>query len=155
MTTPRRDFKIKKAPKTASERELHRQQVQQLASRVRDEEHWQSILASAANDEQREELERVVGSMLTFRRAAVCTTPDCDSGLPGTWQPVLEVRSPLAVDEPSWVPIELKLCEKCKEDAQLANFLTDGIWSQILSAWDDPATPPVMRLTSLTWEQVH
>lgn len=154
-TVKRRDIRIQKVPKTASERELHRQQVQQLASRVSSEEHWTAILASAGTDDQREELERVVGPMLTFRRAAACTTPDCDSGDPGVWTPVLEVRSPFAQNDPSWVPIELRLCESCKADAQLASFLTEGIWSQVLANWDDPAMPPVQRLTSLTWERSH
>ncbi len=155
MSVPRRDITIQKRPKTPSEAELHRQQVQALAAQVVDEAHWRTILESAETDEQRQELERVVGPMLTFRRAAPCATPGCESGEQGLWQPVLVVSSPAAVTEPCYVPIELRLCGPCKADAQLSNFLTDGIWSQVLSAWPEPALPPVRRLTTLSWDRMH
>lgn len=154
-STPRPDIKIAKRQRSPSQDEMEKAQLQRFASAVRDDEHWQAILRSADTDEQRAELNRVVGPLLPFRRASPCTTPDCDSGKTGTWQPVLMVSSPTAITEPSYVPIELRLCEKCKEDAQLSHFLTDGIWSQILGAWDDPTRPPVRRLTVLQWDRVH
>jgi len=134
---------------------MERQAVARLAAHVRDEDHWQQVLASAETAEQKEELERVVGPMLSFRRAAACTSPGCASGKAGLWQPVLVVASPQAPDDPSWVPIELRLCDECHEDAQLADFLTDGVWLQVLSAWSHRDWPPVRRLTRLQWDRVH
>lgn len=153
MSTRVRDFTITKTV-TPAQRELERQALQQMASRVLSEAHWQTILTSA-DGPQREELERVVGPLLAFRRAAVCTTPDCGSGEAGIWQPVLQVRSPLDVGEFAWVPIELRLCPSCKEEAQLDDFLTDAIWGQIMGAWADSTIPPVRRLTTLAWDRIH
>ena len=152
MTT--RDLRIVKKPSTPTEADLQRQAVQRLANSVRDEQHWLQVLDSASSPESRDELERVVGPMLPFRRAAVCTTPDCASGQPGTWQPVLVVTSTVNPEAVSWVPIELRLCEACKTEATLSDFLTDDIWKQILeqieSGW-----PPVRRLTTLTFDRIH
>lgn len=148
------DLRIVKKPVVETEAELERQAVQRLANAVQDEAHWAQVLDSAETPEQRAELERVVAPMLRFRRAAVCTTPDCASGEPGIWQPVLVVASPLEAGQ-SWVPIELRLCETCKADARVSDFLTDGIWEQILAQWDALAPPPVRRLTSLTFDRVH
>lgn len=138
-----------------NEEEHQRQTLQRLANAVRDEQHWQDILAAAETPESRDELERLVGPKLRFRRACPCTTPECESGDPGLWQPVLEVRSPMTPNAPAWVPIELRLCEGCKSDAEVQHFLTDAIWRQILHQWavDDP--PPVKRLTTLKFDRVH
>ncbi len=149
-----RDLRIVKKPTVPTEAELQRQAVQRLANSVESEAHWAQILKTAESPESRAELERVVGPMLPFRRAAVCTTPDCASGLPGLWQPVLVVRSPLAPD-PAWVPIELHLCETCKNEATLEDFLTAGIWAQILDQFDATTPPPIRRLTTLSWDRVH
>ena len=149
------NIRIAKSAGSPSQRELERQAVQSLANRVSDEAHWQQILSTTQTQEQREELERVVGPMLSFRRSAPCTTPECESGEHGVWQPVLVVASPLAPDEPSWVPIELKLCTSCKESASVEHFLTDDIWAQVLSAWPDPTLPPVRRLVTLQFDRVH
>lgn len=140
---------------TAGARALERQAVQRMAARVQDETHWGQILASAETDAVRAELERVVGPLLAFRRAAPCTTPDCDSGKHGQWQPVLVVANPLEADTPSWVPIELRLCDDCKKDARLKDFLTDGIWAQVLKAWSADTLPPVRRLTRLQFDRIH
>lgn len=145
---------VKKAPASDSAKELERQAVQRLISNVQDEAHWQQILASAGTDAQREELERVCGRMLPFRRAAPCTTPGCDSGEAGIWQPSLVVACPRTPTDPSWVPIELRLCDACKQDATVRDFLTPDIWSQILTAWDGPE-PPVQRLTTLAFDRIH
>lgn len=136
-----------------SELELQRKQVAALVAAVESEAHWQQILNSAT-PESREELERVVGPMLPFRRAAPCTTPGCDSGQHGVWQPVLVVGSPVSL-EPSWVPVELRLCDQCKADAAVGDFLTDSIWDQILVNWPEPDAPPVRRLVSLQFDRVH
>lgn len=146
---------IQKPAGTDRERELERQAVARLASNVVNEAHWQQVLASAETDEQRAELERVVGPMLPFRRAAACTTPGCVSGKHGIWQPVLVVLAPQALDAPVHVPIELRLCDACKAEATLDDFLTDGIWLQVLSVWPGTDWPPVRRLTTLQWDRVH
>lgn len=150
----RSDIRIVKKP-TGPEVDLQRQAVQKLVANVVDDAHWQQILAAAESDASREELERVVGPLLKFRRAAPCTTPDCDSGEQGLWQPVLVVSSPLAPDDRSWVSIELRLCERCKAEATTQDFLTDGIWAQILDAWTHHQWPPVRARTTLAWERVH
>lgn len=147
------DLRIVKKPTAPTEADLERQAVQRLANSVESEAHWAQILKTAGETE-RTELERVVGPMLAFRRAAVCTTPDCDSGQPGMWQPVLIIQAP-QVPEKAWVPIELKLCETCKNEAQLSDFLTDGIWRQVLDQCAATTIPPVRRLTSLSWDRVH
>jgi hypothetical protein len=140
----------------ATEAALQRQQLQRLASQVRDEDHWRDILASATTPEQRDELERVVAPLLPFRRASACTTPDCDSGTPGMWQPVLKIASPIDPAAGAWVPIELRLCDACKAEATLDDFLTDGIWAQIMAALEDETVPPPTRArTSLTWDRIH
>lgn len=150
-----KDIRIVKKPKQASEEDLQRQALQRLANNVTNEEHWQTILASAPSEENRDEIERVVGPLLTFRRAAPCTTPDCQSGLPSLWQPVLVVASSLTPDELSWVTIELRLCDECKQEARLGHFLTDSVWTQIIAAWDSETPPPVRRLTTLSWDRIH
>jgi len=127
-----------------------------MAAKVQDEAHWQSILAKAETDAQREELERVIGPLLAFRRPdTACTTPECDSGEPGVWQPVLVVANPVDPTDTSWVPIELRLCDTCKAEASVEHFVTDDIWRQIIHAWDQPQWPPVRRLTRLTWDRTH
>jgi hypothetical protein len=149
-----RDLKIaKKAAPT--EQELQKRALQQWANRVESEAHWAQILRDAPSSESRAELERVVGPLLTFRRTFLCTTPDCDSGQPGIWQPTLVIRPP-GVDTQAWVPIELLLCETCKLDASLKDFLTESIWAQVLDQFTDPTTPPpVKRLTTLEWSRVQ
>lgn len=147
MTIARLHLKEKPTP---TEAELQRHAVARLVANVRDEQHWQQILASAGEAE-RAELERVVAPMLPWRTAAKCTTPDCASGKPGIWQPCLEVRGP---DMLSYVPIELHLCDDCKAEAQLADFLTDTIWTQVMLAWTN-GSPPLRRLTTLAWDRVH
>lgn len=148
-----RDLRIVKKATQPTEADLERQAVQRLANSVESEAHWAQILKTADPD-SRVELERVVGPMLAFRRAAVCTTPDCDSGQPGLWQPVLVIRAP-QVPEEAWVPIELKLCDSCKNEAQLSDFLTDSIWRQVLDQCAATTIPPVRRLTTLTFDRVH
>lgn len=152
---PRGELQIVKKATVPAEAALQREALQRLANSVQDDAHWQQVLDSATSPESRAELERVVGPLLPFRRAAVCTTPDCASGLTGVWQPVLVVASPLSPTAPSWVPIELRLCERCKAEATLGDFLTDGIWAQVLAQWDPHADPPVRRLTTLTFDRIH
>lgn len=149
-----RDFKIVKKPTVETEADLQRQAVQRLANSVQSEAHWAQILKSAPSEESRAELERVVAPRLPFRRTNLCTTPDCASGQPGDYQPVLVIRAP-GVPEEAWVPIELRLCETCKNEAQLADFLTDSIWAQVLEQLAPTTIPPVRRLTSLTWDRIH
>lgn len=150
----KQDAKIQATTGDEASRKLEREAVQGLASKVRDEEHWQHILASAEGT-QREELERVVGPMLPFRRAAPCTTPECESGHMGMWRPVLVVSSPLAPEDLFYVPIDLNLCSICKVEAQVEDFLVDTIWSQILAAWQGEQYPPVRRRTTLMFDRIH
>lgn len=138
-----------------TEADLQRQAVLRLAAQVKSEAHWEHILSSAETEAQREELERVVGPLLPFRRAAPCTTPDCETGKPGLWQPVLVVCSPIAPEDAAHVPIELHLCDECKATASVEDFLVDSIWSQIVAAWDDPTIPPVRQRTMLQWSRTH
>lgn len=149
-----RDLKIVKKATVPSEADLQRRQVQQFAERVESEAHWAQILKSAPSAESRAELERVVGPLLRFRRPFLCTTPDCDSGQPGLWQPSLVIRPP-GVDTQAWVPIELFLCETCKNEATLKDFLTDGIWEQIIEQLADQTLPPVRRFTTLQWDRIN
>jgi hypothetical protein len=135
--------------------DLERRQLQAYAAAVRDEQHWQDILASAPSEETRHELERIIGPMLAFRRAAACTTPGCESGKVGTWQPVLELRNPFSPDPIAWVPIELHLCDECKAEATVKDFLTPDVWSQILAQWDNDYGPPVHHRTTLIFDRVH
>lgn len=149
-------MRINVQPKaTPKQRKLERKHLQRMASKVQSEAHWQQILGSATSAESRAELERVVGPMLSFRRAAPCTTPDCESGKPGVWQPVLVVKSPIDPDTPAWVPIELHLCHDCKQEADLSHFLTDGVWQQVLEKWDSELPPPIKRLTTLQFDRIH
>ncbi len=148
------DFKIVKKPAAPTEQDLQRQAVQRLANAVESEAHWAQVLRDAPSPESRAELERVVGPMLRFRRQFLCTTPDCDSGKPGIWQPSLVIRAP-HVAEPAWVPIELFLCETCKNEATLKDFLTDSIWEQVLEQMSVEAVPPVRRLTTLQFDRIQ
>lgn len=132
--------------------ELQKAALQRLADAVQDEAHWQQILDQAA-PEQREELERVVGPLLKFKRTKACTTPDCTSGKHGTWQPVLEVAT--LDGESAWVPIELHLCDDCKEGATTQDFMTDGIWAQIMLTWPEGRFPPMKTRTMLRWSREH
>lgn len=145
---------VKQAPAADSQQDLERQAMHKLVANVVDEAHWQTILATAETEEQRQELERVCGPMLKFRRGAPCTTPGCDSGELAIWQPVLVVAMPQEPDNPSWVPLDLRLCEACKKEAEVEDFLKPSIWSQILAAWEGPQ-PPVKRLTTLSFDRVH
>ena len=49
------------------ERDLRKKTLQRLANAVTDEAHWQKVLEKAGPAE-REELERIVAPLLTFRR---------------------------------------------------------------------------------------
>ncbi len=93
--------------------------------------------------------------MLPFRRAAVCTTPGCDSGKPGLWQPVLEVRNPFDADPAAWVSIELHLCDDCKGEARVEDFTVPSIWGQVMTSWDPEMGPPVRHRTTLTFDRIH
>jgi hypothetical protein len=155
MRMPHQPLRIQRHV-SAAQRALERQQLEKFAARVVDEQHWEDVLASCPTPETRAELERVIGPMLAFRRAAPCTTPECTSGDIGLFQPVLEVRNPITPDDVAWVPIErLRLCQTCYAQARVQDFLTDDIWQQILLAWDPSAFPPVRRLTTLTFDRVH
>lgn len=152
---PLRNFKIVRKPELTEVEESERKRLMTLASRVQDEKHWQDVLDGCATEVQREELERVLGPMLRFRRGAPCTSPGCSSGKHGIWQPVLVVRSPVDIESPSWVPIELRLCDDCKAEADVADFLTDSIWAQILTQWEKELPPPVRLLSQLKFDRVH
>lgn len=147
--------------KEKTEEELERAALARMASQVQDEAHWRQILSNADTDAQREELERVIGPMLTFRRALPCNNPDCDSTLPAIWQPVLVVSNPVTPEDQSWVPIELRYCDRCKRDAAVEDFVTDGIWEQVMAHWptgskEEPGPlPPTRSRSTLAWDQVH
>ncbi len=147
-------MKVNLKTDTPSDRELQRRSLQNIANAVESEEQWAAILATAA-PEQAEELERVVGPLLPFRRTQGCTTPGCESGQRGEYQPVLLARNPQHPEDVFHVPIELHLCETCKAEAELSDFLTDEIWSQIMLAWPHGEWPPVRRLTRLTFDRTH
>ena len=137
-----------------TDHELQRRSLQKIASAIESEEQWREVLAKAT-PEQAEELERVVGPLLPFRCAGVCTTPDCTSGKVGAYQPVLVVSNPQRPEEDFHVPIELTLCEDCMKDAALEDFLTDALWSQVILAWPHGEWPPVRRRTKLRFDRVH
>lgn len=131
-----------------------REQLQAFADAVEDEAHWQRLLGTATTDEAREELERVVAPMLRFRKAR-CHTPACDSGQLPIWQPVLVVRK-RPEDPPMWAPIEVRYCDRCKDDMTVRDLLTGDIWSQIVRqcvAAGDPV--PVRLLTGLLFDRLQ
>lgn len=150
-------MRLLKEQRTPAEDLIERQGLQRLVNAVRDEAHWQDILAKAETPESRAELERVVGPMLPFRKAGHCTTPDCTSGLNGIWRPVLVVRSQLTPLSESWCPLEnLSLCKDCKDEAQVEDFLTGTIQAQILAQCEEAGIlPPTWRMTTLSWDRVH
>ena len=148
-------LKIAKRPKELDESEVERKHLQRLASQVPSEEVWAEVLASATSDEVRAMLVEKVAPMLSFRRAAVCTTPGCESGQQGTWTPVLACANTVDPSGLSYVSIQLKMCDSCKDEASLADFLTDDIWAQILAAWDYDDIPPSRDMTTLQWERAH
>ena len=137
-----------------SDRELAKRGLQRIANAVESEEHWRRIL-DAAGPEQRDELERVVGPLLRFRRSSPCTTPDCESGKAGEYQPVLEVVSATDATDIFHVPIELKLCEDCQKGAVREDFLTDALWAQVIMAWPSSEYPPLRSRTRLRFDRVH
>lgn len=150
-------MRLLKEKRTPAEDAIERQGIARLVSAVKDEAHWQTILEKAETPESKAELERVVGPMLAFRKAAPCTTPDCVSGLHGTWRPVLVVRSQLEPTSETWCPLEnLSLCKDCKEDAAVEDFLTETIQGQILAQCNEAGIlPPTWRMTTLSWDRVH
>ncbi len=147
-------MKVQTSREPPADEELERRTLQRLANQVRDEQHWADIL-SKATPSQRDELERKIGTKLRFRRGLPCMSPECESGQPAVWQPSLECRSPFPSEGPSWAPIERTYCETCKGEAELADFLTDAIWAQVLHGWNPDLAPPVKRLTTLKWDRVH
>lgn len=148
-------LKIAKRPRELDESEVERKHLQRLASQVPSEEVWAEVLANATSDDVRAMLVEKVAPMLSFRRAAVCTTPGCESGEQGTWTPALACTNIVDQSTLSYVSIQLKLCDTCKDDASLADFLTDDIWAQILAAWDPDDIPPSRDMTTLQWERAH
>lgn len=143
--------KIATTPSPTDE-QLAKQQLQRMADAVQNEAHWHEILKTASQAE-REELERVVGPLLKFRRTLVCDTPDCTSQKEAKWQPSLRVVNPDGAE--SYVPIERKYCDECKKSASMGDFLTSDIWTQILVNWPKDWQPPVRRHTTLTWDKKH
>jgi hypothetical protein len=148
-------FKITKKRKEPAV-ELHGELdvVRSYAAQVTSEDHWKQILASAPSDQVRAELERTVGPLLSFRRAAPCHTPECDSMLPAEYQPVLICYVTMG-DAPLWAPLELRYCAKCKDDIRVGDVLTDGVWEQILKQCLEAGDNPRRFLTQLSWDRVH
>jgi hypothetical protein len=128
--------------------------VRGYANQVTDETHWAQILAAAPSDEVRVELERTVGPLLRFRRAAPCSTASCQSLLPAVWQPVFVVHC-TASDEPIWAPLEVHYCDTCKQEIRLADVMTDEVWGQILTKCQATGDNPRRWLTELMWDRIH
>lgn len=146
-----RESRLRLVPRRDDDAE--REQLQAFANQVEDEAHWQRLLATAATDENRVELERVIGPLLKFRQAR-CHAPSCESGELPIWQPVLIVRK-RASDSPSWAPIEIRVCGSCKDKMTVRDVLSDDIWSQIVSKSVAAGEPvPARILSSLTFYRV-
>jgi hypothetical protein len=123
------------------------------ANQITSEEQWQELLGKADSDETREELNRVIGPLLPFRRAAPCHTPGC-FGV-AIWEPSFELHSRNQTD-PIWAPLEVRYCEACKKEATLDALLPDSVWSQILEQMSEAGEErPVRWLTKLNWNRVH
>lgn len=141
-------------PRAARAAEMAR--LRTMASQIQSEAHWDAIKASMPA-KNAEELEAVLGPMLRHRQAVVCRTPDCDSGQPPIWTPVLSVRSLLAPDgQDEWiVRVEVQYCEECHAAITVDHILTDDIWRQIVNDWphQDRHSPPSRNKTALGWER--
>lgn len=131
---------------------VQREELRAYAAQIQDEAQWSHIL-SQATPESRQELERVLGPLLRFRRHA-CASPGCE-GKP-EYQPVLTVRASRFHD-PIWAPLELRYCSACKDAIFGASaLLTDDIWSQIVAQCEAAGEyPPAKYLTVLSWDREH
>ncbi len=126
--------------------------LREMAALVRDEAHWSEILTSAETTEARDELERAVGPLLSFRNTR-CHAPLCESGLSPIFQPVLVVRHQ-AWGDPIYVPIEIRLCEECKDEMRVGDALANGMWEQVVAKCDEAGEPtPTRILTQLTFDR--
>ena len=123
------------------------------ANQVTSEAQWQAILNNADSDETRDELNRVIGPLLPFRRAAPCRTPGCFGQ--AIYEPCFEVRAS-TVNEPIYAPLEVRFCEACKKEATVEALLPDSVWEQILAQCAEAGEPrPVRWLTVLNWNRIH
>jgi hypothetical protein len=128
-------------------------QLQAFADQVEDEAHWQRLLATAQTDDSRAELETVVGPMLKFRQPR-CHTPECDSGEPPLFQPVLIVRK--RPQDQIWAPLEFRVCDTCRAKITVGDLLTVDIWQQIVQQCLAAGEPiPVREMTSLMFDRVQ
>lgn len=123
-----------------------------MAAQVRDEAHWQEILANAQDVATAAELERAVGPLLPFRNVR-CHSPLCESGLPPVYQPVLVVRHQ-SWGDPIYAPVEIRICEECKASMLVGDVLADGIWEQVCAKCEAAGEPtPTRLLTQLTFDR--
>ena len=133
-------------------RELERDRLKDLASRVQDEAHWQFILNACPAEADRESLEREVGPFLSWRR---CANKECESGEVPTWLPVLELRE-TADDTPGRAQLLLRVCGPCRAIITLSDVLTPDTWARIVAGYTESGAPaPDPTLTTLTFDQVQ
>jgi len=108
------------------EREL--EELKAYARAVRDEAHWQSILASTDKPEVREELERVVGPLLRFRRG--CAYLGCTSTEPARYEVFLSLEAENG--DKSLSDVHISVCHPCRGKLTVEDVVTDEIWSEVV-----------------------
>jgi hypothetical protein len=145
-----RDAKLRLAS-TRTDEDFERQKLERFAELVTDEAHWQRILADAS-DASREELERVVGPMLSFRK---CLNKECTSGEPAIWLPVLLLRA-YPGGPTSRQMILGRVCTPCKDLITVEDVLTDDVWIRTVTSYTEAGKPwPYRPITTLTFEGVQ
>lgn len=144
---------IREAPHQWTEaRERERDRLKDLASRVKDEAHWDFILKACPTESDRESLEREVAPFLPWR---TCANKECESGETPTWLPVLELRE-TADDSPARAQLLLRVCGPCRAIITLADVLTPDTWARIVAGYEESGAPqPDPSLTTLTFDQVQ
>lgn len=139
--------------KVTAAQDFERAKLQRLADAVRDEEHWQQILDFDTRPEVQEELERLVGPMLRFRR---CDNVNCETKGRGIWRPVLLVRG-WPEGPTDRIEVLRKVCTDCREETDLSDLLTDEVWERAIDGFKRVGREwlPRRTLTTLTWDAVN
>lgn len=79
-----------------------------------------------------------------------CSRPKCPGR--GVWQPVLGLRSSVKSKEISARFSQLNLCEMHKDQARLADYLSQSTWDRIVRFMKEKGkSAPQRNLTTLTY----
>lgn len=141
-----RESRVREFP-NAEERE--RRKLIAFAQAVRDEDHWQQVLATSPNDDVRAELEAVVGPMLRWRRG--CAHRGCQSIEPAAYAVVLKLGFPDR--DSAETDLGVKVCHPCRAIVTVDDVLTDDLWSGVIQQCVQQGAPiPVRGLCTLRFE---